>query len=565
MRSLLAGLTLFTALTLTAHAQVESVDVTQQMDAAQHATPTIQVYSRETIVDVLVTDDKGKPVRGLKRSDFTISEDDKPRPLRGFQETSKDASPEPGSTTAPTLPPNTWSNARTLPASGPVQILYINLPCPPLKPAPAVGYIADYLRTMPSGTQVAIFGFRFDIGLRLIQPFTTDGPHAAASMSADNLNLVLPVCTIPSADPIAAADQIAAYAAGVHGRKNLIWLARPLLPITRDGGLSWSISGPPDMTFTHRLMDTFDRFTQEQIAVYPFSAAGVRAPDANITGDLVINGNTGAQVAAAQMSDLVGAGRGNLRSDAIAEATGGTAIYNTNDFKGAIARVVADSTHYYTLAYVPPRATNDGHYHSIQITVDRPGVRLTYRGGYNSEQPAPPDAVLQVHMTQDTMGLGSLPATQLVFNAKVEPEPANSPTKPASTRKALALAGKTPLPYDVLFTLDPTQFSYQKSSEGTSTAVLEFDLVAYSTEAKVLAQRSQTMRLPLTPEEYQGFLQTPFQFFQAIDLPPGSLTLRMGVIDTLSNRAGTLEIPLTIGKNSAHPDSTATAPAPPAP
>jgi VWFA-related protein len=547
MRSLLAGLTLFTALTLTAHAQVESVDVTQQMDAAQHATPTIQVYSRETIVDVLVTDNNGKPVTGLKRSDFTISEDDKPRPLRGFQETSKDPTPTP----APTLPPNTFTNAHAVPASGPVQIVYFILPCPPMDRGPA--FIADYLRTMPAGTQVAVFGFRDDLGLRLIQGFTTDGPRAAAAIE----HIELPLCKVPWADPIAAANQIAAYVAGIHGRKNLIWVGRPL-SILRDGGFSWGSRA--DTATIHRLMDTYDRFTAEQIAIYPLDPGGVRAPAANIAGDMAINANTGAQFAAAQMSALTGVGRNNLFADAIAEATGGTAIYNTNDFKGAVAKVVADSTHYYTLAYVPPRAINDGHYHSIQIAVDRPGLHLNYRTGYNSEQPAPPDAVLQVHMTQDTMGLGSLPATQLVFNAKVEPEPANSPAKPTSTRKALALAGKTPLPYDVLFTLDPTQFSYQKSSDGTTTAVLEFDLVAYSTEAKVLAQRSQTMRLPLTPEEYQGFLQTPFQFFQAIDLPPGSLTLRMGVFDTISNRAGTLEIPLVVGKDSARPDSAATTP-----
>jgi len=543
---LIAALAILAALAAPLRAQSQPDFASQEMEAAQHpGAPTIQVYSRETIVDVLVADSKGKPVTGLKRSDFTISEDDKPRPLRGFQETSKDPTPTP----APTLPPNTFTNAHAVPASGPVQIVYFILPCPPMDRGPA--FIADYLRTMPTGTQVAIFGFRDDLGLRLIQGFTTDGPRAAAAIE----KIELPLCKLPIADPIAAANQIAAYVAGIHGRKNLIWVGQPL-PILRDGGFSWG--SRDDMATIHRLMDTYDRFTAEQIAIYPFDAGGIHAFIPNVSG--VINGNTGAQVAAAQMSDLVGAGRGNLRSDAIAEATGGTAIYNTNDFKGAIARVVADSTHYYTLAYVPPRATNDGHYHSIQIAVDRPGLHLNYRTGYNSEQPAPPDAVLQVHMTQDTMGLGSLPATQLVFNAKVEPEPANSPAKPTSTRKALALAGKTPLPYDVLFTLDPTQFSYQKSSDGTTTAVLEFDLVAYSTEAKVLAQRSQTMRLPLTLEEYQGFLQTPFQFFQAIDLPPGSLTLRMGVFDTISNRAGTLEIPLVVGKDSARPDSAATTP-----
>ena len=36
----------------------------QQQPSA--AAPTLKVYSRETIVDVLVTDDKGQPVRGTE-------------------------------------------------------------------------------------------------------------------------------------------------------------------------------------------------------------------------------------------------------------------------------------------------------------------------------------------------------------------------------------------------------------------------------------------------------------------------------------------------------------------
>jgi len=53
------------------------------------AAPTLHVYSRETIVDVLVTDDKGQPVRGLTRSDFTVEEDGNAQPIRGFREYDK--------------------------------------------------------------------------------------------------------------------------------------------------------------------------------------------------------------------------------------------------------------------------------------------------------------------------------------------------------------------------------------------------------------------------------------------------------------------------------------------
>ncbi len=43
---------------------------------------TLKVYSRETIVDVTVTDSKGKLVRDLKQSDFTLLEDNHPMQLR---------------------------------------------------------------------------------------------------------------------------------------------------------------------------------------------------------------------------------------------------------------------------------------------------------------------------------------------------------------------------------------------------------------------------------------------------------------------------------------------------
>ena len=499
------------------------------------STPTIHVYSRETILDVLVTDDKGHPVRGLTRSDFTIAEDGHPQPIRSFNEFSKDAPPTP----ALTLPPNTYTNTSSLPANGPVQVFYFDLPCAASYPINtdfvtdtvegqifirAKKYIADYLRTMPAGTQAAIFVYRCDYGLRLLQAFTTDGPRAATAV--DNL-VVLSVGKPPSgatSDPIAAANQIAAYIAGIRGRKNLIWIGTPL-DLMRDGGLSWAVGGSPDMIYVHRLMDTYDTFTREQIAVYPFDPRGVR-----VGHSLDFN---------------------SLRVEDIATETGGAAIYNTNDFKSAVAKIVNDTSHFYTLSYIPPRPSDDGHYHAIKIAVDRPGLHLVYRGGYNDEHPAPPDAVLKIHMNQASMGLGALPATQLLFDVQIQPSAPNPSAaarlaSASSPRRALSIAGKTPVAYDLLYKLSQDQIEFAVTPDGIRSGSLEFDLAAYDPYGKLLAVRSQTLKLPLSPEEYREFTETPFQFYLPIDLPPGPITLRAGVFDTTANKSGTIEIPLTV-------------------
>jgi VWFA-related protein len=525
---------------LQAQTTVESNLPGAGFDTPDATAPTLHVYSRETILDVLVTDDKGRPVRNLKRSDFTILEDGQPRPILSFSEYSHPTPAEP----PPALPPNTFSNARTLPANGSVQIFYFDLPAATSYPSGsdpvadttqgqivvrAKKYIADYCRSMAPGTQVAIFVYRPDYGLRLIQGFTTDGPRAAAAI--DNL-VVLSMGGGNNFDPIAAADQIAAYVAGVHGRKNLIWIGTPL-SIMRDGGISWSHSGP-DLTIAHRLMDTYDLFTREQIAIYPLDPAGVH-----------------------------GLGPGALRNEEIAEQTGGS-TNNTNDYKGEIAKVVDDTSHYYTLSYIPPRANEDGHYHPITIHIDRPGLHLVYRNGYNDEHPAPPDNVLKVHMDQATMGLGALPATQLLFELKVQP--AQPTLNPAATSGRRLLPGpKSAAPYDLIFKLDPTQLAFLQDADGLRRTSLEFDIAAYdlygNPDGKPAVMRSQTFNLALTPDEYAEFVQTPFQFDLPVDLPPGTLTLRAGIFETIFGNVGTLEVPLTLANKPAPVSAQAAKPA----
>jgi hypothetical protein len=146
------------------------------------------------------------------------------------------------------------------------------------------------------------------------------------------------------------------------------------------------------------------------------------------------------------------------------------------------------------------------------------------------------------------MGLGSLPATQLAFDVQVTP---GAPDPKASdTRHALPSA-KSPTTYNLLYKLDQSQIDFAAAADGLRNASLEFDLAAYDPYGKLITVRSQSLKLPLTIEEYQEFIQTPFKFFLPIDLPPGPVTLRAGVFDAVSNKSGTLEIPLTVPKPGA--------------
>jgi len=513
---MLALLTL-SAACLSAHlaAQVESNIPGAGFGTPGPATPTIHVYSRETIVDVLVTDDRGQPVRGLTQSDFTVEEDGKPQPIRSFYEYDKTSPPAP----ARTLPPNTYSNSTALPASGPVQIFLFDVAASaPALMERAKKYIADYIRSMPAGTQVAVFDLSPTKELVLLQGVTTDC-HAAAA-AVDNLDVEwVRMNVLPYPLAIIGANRIADYVAAIHGRKNLIWIVPGSPPaIVHDGGYSWGIA---DMTVVHQLMDLYDIFSREQITLSGLDLRGVHR----------LSGQT-------------------LLAQAVAEETGGAPPGNSNDLQGAIAEIVDYTAHGYTLSYVPPRPDEDGHYHPITVKLDRPGLHLNYRPGYNDEQPFPRDAVLKQRMTQGPMRLGAIPATQILFDLQVQP--ASSATQSAKTPVPTpAPSHAKTVPYSTTFTFDPTQIALTESPDGTRTASVELDLGAFDFYGKLVTARSQTFKLTVTPAQYAVFYRKPLNLSLAIELPPGQLTLHAGVFDTAASKAGTLETPLTVPKNPA--------------
>jgi len=499
--------------------------------------PTLHVYSREAIVDVTVTDAKGNPVHGLKQSDFTISEDGQPQPIRSFAEYGFDLQPPPP--IPPKLPPNVYTNYQSTPATGPVNILLIDaLHSNAADAVLSLRAAEQYVLAMPAGTQLAVFWLA-DSGLHMLQGFTADPALLLRAVRTNRVDIGKNADDRYTIDRITwtALNQIAAYVQPIKGRKNLLWMVpgTPLM-VTRDGGYTVPIAGvppPPDMTTVHHIMDTYELFTAEQIAVSPIDTTGVH------------------YLTPADQVKL-------LEAEKIAQDTGGEAFHENNDIRTLIDHAIHDGSHYYTLSYIPPRAEEDGHYHTIKVETTRPGLHLVYRAGYNSEDPPQLPQRSGADLLTAAMQGNAPVATQLLFDVQATPsaQPAKSPS-----------ADKNSIPYDVLYLLPQSQISLAEAPDGTHKGSLEFHAAAYDIYGRLVASMNETMNLPLAPDEYGQFVKTPFQFSQQLDLPPGQISIRVGILDTTSNKVGTLEIPLVVsttsGKHGATPPVTIPTPCPP--
>jgi VWFA-related protein len=519
----------------------------------QSTAPTLHVYTRETVVDVTVTDAKGSPVHGLTRDDFTVKEDGKPQPIRSFHEyTSQPAKP------LPTLPPNTYANRQPPPPSPAVNILLLDFVNGAPDGSTEAGSLdqpkaielqhlvkkeaIQYIRQMPAGIRVAVIAMYWPDSFRILQGVTSDPALLAAAIDA------LDYAIEPVAEPVKvemtleSLKQLAPVAEQIHGRKNLIWFT-----YTRPAMTEQEVCAPkncPD--WPHKFQIIVGFLADAGVTIYPIGARGLPVPP-----------NPAAQL---------------LSLETIAEEGGGIAYYNANDLVTGIAKAVAAGSDFYSLSYIPPGTKFDGRHHTIKVDATPPRMHLTYRDSYYAEDPAklspvpvltlatqPGSAPADMHAA---MGRTMPTATQLLFDVKFAPTTsAPGPTDPPIIGFPAPEFKSKPLTrYDILYTIPPDQLTFTTAPDGTRTDSVQFDVVASDVFGKLITSVSRTMQLPFSPDEYAHFLQSPFQFLQQIDLPAGQSFVRIGILDQSSNRIGTIEIPLTVAKLSAAKPNAALAP-----
>jgi VWFA-related protein len=404
------------------------------------ATPSVPVLTlrsetRRVVVDIVVTDPKGKPVTTLTQKDFFVFEDKTPQTVHDFEVHTIASQPDYVPPKPPQLPPNTFLNLASAPTAGtPTVLLYDVLNTPIGDQMYAHEEMIRFLKHRRPGVQVAIFVLGSK--LQMLQGFTDDetqleaalvrkkGRPSASLLVGGDLGAASAVASVADTDPGAspnsaiaaqktepattpsaseisaglahlesidesalldqrveitldALTQIGRFLSGLPGRKNLVWLSASFPSnVLPDATLSASASdhGQSMRNYSAQTKEATDLLNLSHVAVYPIDVRGVRTfSPAGATPEATLRAN---------LKFFEDEATSRATMDTIADDTGGHAFYGTNYIDEAIGDAIADGSTYYSLTYSPTNPNFDGSLRHIKVKLQEAGYTLAYRRTY---------------------------------------------------------------------------------------------------------------------------------------------------------------------------------------
>jgi VWFA-related protein len=318
-------------------------------------------------LDAVVNDADGKPVSGLTAQDFTVLDDGKPLKIATFHQINELAS-------------GTYAKPDT---AMEVMILFDTVNAS----VEDVGYerqqVADFLRANGGRlAQPVTLIFFNGKGAVKVGPASRDGNALAAALEKADANR-RPIRRSEAFYGAVERLQLSLDTLGslitenAHkpGRKMLIWISPgwPLLP----GTDSWTDDKQTRTLFQEIVaMSTGLRLSRMVL----YSIDPVRNPGSDslrwFRYKEYVKGVSSPKKALA----------GNLSLEVLAEQSGGQALNYTTDYmSGEIAKAISGASADYFLSFAAPAAAHKDEYHSLKITVDRPGAVVHTRTGYYNQ------------------------------------------------------------------------------------------------------------------------------------------------------------------------------------
>jgi VWFA-related protein len=535
-------------------AQDSSGQAEAQSNAAQQppGPPTEQVLrsSSDLVrIDVEVTDRSGKPVKGLKTDQFTISDDGQGQKVSIFSYEDIEAIETAAYTDAKpiVIAVDSPSDAAAQTAGEQARdrrllVLFFDLTSlgndDLIRAHDAAAKFVK--QQMTKADLVSIVSFSSN--LRVLSDFTND--HDKLNRAIAQL---LPGVSSQLANPLYAAaqngeydvqqDTGAAYTAD-ETEFNVFNTDQKLEAVQSLANVLGAIPGRKSVIeFTGGITQTgeenrtqlraaTDAANRANVSIYSIDSRGLMAavPGGDVTSDAATGTSmfTGASVF--HQTDQREDSRDTLAT--LSTDTGGRAFFDLGDLSDALPKIQGDNGGYYLVGYyLNANVKHDGSWHAIRVKVNAPGVKIRYRNGYY----APRDFQHLEKASRDDQLADAMHSDNPVVELPIAVETA-------------------------MFRLSDDQVYIPISAKLSSTALewaqkhgrrqAEFDFAAEVRAApsgQIVAQLRDTINVRLDQQLFEHVRQSNLVYQGGVVLAPGSYHLKFVARENESGKIGTFE------------------------
>lgn len=354
--------------------------------------PTLHVTTRLVVLDVVVTDKKGKLVdRKLTKDDFQVVDSGVVQTIRHFETPDEHRMPDPGKAIvhsaadlarigdAPvTIMVIDELNGRFEDMSYARQMLVKYLESqPPVLPNPAVLMVASNTTFQ----QIHDYTQDRDELIRAVKKHYPQVPSKANARTG-------PMAVERMAQVLNALQQITESTSGTPGRKNLIWVG--------NGFPSANFNGMPQNE-ADMIQSAIKRVTSRLVAarVTVYTINPTLAASSNVD---IEDPNDLATAQGENGGDPFGAGNVNFTD--LAPSTGGLAFTGRNDLNNLIGSGIDQGRNYYTLAYTPTAGVDPTKFRTVRVLMKDHDLRAVTRDGYYPASSADTNPVLDKTLSQ---------------------------------------------------------------------------------------------------------------------------------------------------------------------
>ncbi|MGH9689120.1 MAG: VWA domain-containing protein [Candidatus Acidiferrales bacterium] len=522
----------------------------------------LRAQSQIVRIDVEVTDGKGRPIKGLRPDQFTISDDGKIEKISAFSysdiEQMETAGPEDSKpivvtvdNAGPGVAPAAEKAVSNQVHDRRMIVLFFDMTSMATDDILRAHDAAEkFLKTQMSPADlvaVAVFSTNLDI----LANFTNDRATLEKAVAA-----LVPGAASQLGNPLYAAaqngetsvqqDTGAAYTAdetefnvfntdqkleaienltevlaGIPGRKALVEFT---------GGITQT--GEENRAELRAVTDAANR---ADVSIYSIDARGMFATPPG--GDATTAASTGNSMFSGasvfHQTDQREGSRDTLAT--LSTDTGGRAFFDLGDLSDAFPKIESENSGYYLIGYnLPPDVKRDGTWHAVRVKVNAPGAHVRYRNGY--------------YAPRDFQHLEKEDRDQQLADAMNSEDP--EVDLPIAVETGVFRISDRQAYVPIAAKLSSSALDWAKKHDRHEAA---FDFAAEVRavpSGQIVAQLRDTITVHLDEQRYQQVSRSDLVYQGGVVLAPGNYRLKFLAREDESGKIGTFEEPLSIPARS---------------